>query len=65
LCGCALADTDSDNDGTPNCGDACPDDPLKQVAGLCGCGVLDVDTDGDDAFDCMDLCPEDAEPGGR
>ena len=32
---------DSDNDGTPNCSDGCPNDPNKTSPGLCGCGVSD------------------------
>jgi hypothetical protein len=27
MCGCGIADTDSDDDGTPDCNDLCPDDP--------------------------------------
>jgi hypothetical protein len=54
-----VADTDSDGDGTPNCTDGCPFDPLKLAPGVCGCGVADTDTDGDGAPDCEDLCPGD------
>lgn len=36
VCGCGLADTDTDDDGTPNCEDACPWDPTQVLAGsLC------------------------------
>ncbi len=57
---------DADNDGTPNCRDACPADSAKTVPGVCGCHIPDSDTDGDTVLDCNDLCPLDAmkvEPG--
>lgn len=38
LCGCGVADVDSDGDETPDCFDACPEDPTKRSRGLCGCG---------------------------
>lgn len=38
---------DDDGDGTLNCDDQCPSDPLKIVPGVCGCGVVDP-TDGSD-----------------
>lgn len=50
---------DTDGDGTPDCLDACPNDPNKTVPGACGCGVADTDTDGDGTPDCNDLCPDD------
>jgi len=59
LCGCGVADTDSDSDGTPNCNDACPNDPNKIAAGACGCGVADTDSDSDGTPDCNDACPSD------
>lgn len=31
--------TDSDSDGTPDCSDACANDPLRIAPGVCGCGV--------------------------
>ncbi len=31
ICGCGVADTDTDNDGTPDCNDLCPDDPTTTV----------------------------------
>ncbi len=66
VCGCGVADTDSDSDGTPDCNDACPNDPDKIEPGACGCGVSETDTDGDGTPDCIDLCPTDPtkiEPG--
>jgi hypothetical protein len=51
--------TDTDGDGTNDCLDGCPLDPLKIAPGICGCGVSDVDTDGDGTADCHDGCPND------
>jgi len=62
VCGCGVADTDSDNDGTPNCNDLCPNDPNKVAPGFCGCGVSDIDTDGDGIRDCVDNCDAIANP---
>jgi len=50
---------DTDSDGTADCLDGCPLDPLKIAPGICGCGVSDVDTDGDGTADCIDGCPAD------
>lgn len=50
---------DSDFDGTADCVDGCPLDPLKVAAGACGCGVPDTDTDNDGTPDCFDNCPTD------
>ncbi|MBI4066215.1 SBBP repeat-containing protein, partial [Candidatus Gottesmanbacteria bacterium] len=58
-CGCGVADTDSDGDGTADCNDLCPLDPAKIAPGQCGCGVADTDSDGDGVADCNDLCPLD------
>jgi hypothetical protein len=58
-CGCGVADTDSDDDDTPDCLDDCPVDPDKTSEGACGCGVADTDSDGDDTPDCDDDCPSD------
>ncbi len=55
----APGNTDTDGDGTPDCTDGCPNDPLKIAPGICGCGVSDVDTDGDGTADCNDGCPND------
>ena len=59
ICGCGVADTDTDDDGTADCNDACPSDPAKVAAGVCGCGVADIDTDDDGTADCVDECPDD------
>ncbi len=69
LCNCAgvLQPIDTDMDGTDDCMDDCPNDPLKIVPGICGCGVDDTsDVDGDLVVDCIDGCPTDpakSEPG--
>jgi hypothetical protein len=65
-CGCGMAETDNDNDGTPDCVDGCPNDPDKIAPGECGCGVADTDSDSDGTPDCNDDCPNDpdkTEPG--
>jgi hypothetical protein len=59
VCGCGVADIDSDSDGTLNCNDGCSSDPNKTVAGICGCGVADTDSDGDGTLDCQDSCAND------
>ncbi len=51
--------TDSDNDGTADCNDGCPNDPEKTDPGICGCGISDLDSDGDSTADCNDPCPND------
>jgi hypothetical protein len=43
-CGCDVADTDSDGDGSADCVDQCPDDADKSEPGECGCGIPDEDT---------------------
>ncbi len=58
-CGCGVADTDSDGDGTPDCQDACRSDRGKITPGACGCGVADTDSDGDGVPNCSDLCAND------
>ena len=65
-CDCPTGDLDSDQDGTPDCEDLCPNDPAKTEPGDCGCGVSDIDSDADGTPDCDDLCPNDpakTEPG--
>lgn len=59
-------DADSDNDGTPDVDDECPDDADKALAGDCGCGMPETDSDADGTPDCSDSCPSDTdklEPG--
>jgi hypothetical protein len=41
-CGCGVADTDTDSDGTPDCFDECEDDPEKTSPEACGCGVAEA-----------------------
>lgn len=59
VCGCGVADVDSDLDGAYDCQETCVDDPLKTEPGQCGCGIADIDTDGDGVADCNDACPLD------
>ncbi len=59
ICGCGVADDDTDSDGTEDCIDECPQDATKTAAGVCGCGVSDTDTDSDGTLDCNDVCPSD------
>lgn len=59
VCGCGVADTDTDADGTPDCVDACPQDSGKTAPGACDCGTPDVDMDSDGVPDCLDACPLD------
>lgn len=51
---------DSDDDGTPDCRDECPNDPSRTEPGACGCGAegSSEDTDGDGTPDCNDQCPQ-------
>jgi len=58
-CGCGVADTDSDDDGTPDCNDQCINDPNKIAPGTCGCGIADTDLDDDGTPDCNDQCIND------
>jgi hypothetical protein len=41
ICGCGVADTDTDKDGTADCKDGCKNDPKKTAPGQCGCGVAE------------------------
>ena len=50
---------DTDNDGTCDANDGCPNDPNKIAPGDCGCGNPDTDTDNDGTADCIDECPND------
>ncbi|MCB0793523.1 MAG: hypothetical protein KDB88_02200, partial [Flavobacteriales bacterium] len=57
LCACEGTFTDTDNDGTCDANDGCPNDPNKTSPGTCGCGNPDVDADSDGTIDCVDNCP--------
>lgn len=54
VCGCGVADTDSDGDGTADCIDGCVSDIGKIAAGVCGCGVSDADANNNSTPDCKD-----------
>ena len=62
ICGCGTPDTDTNENGIPDCLDEnidlCPQDANKSQPGICGCGESDNDTDGDGVSDCQDYCPE-------
>jgi len=59
VCGCGVAETNTDGDSLPDCTDACDADPAKTVAGVCGCGVSDADSDADGTLDCNETCDND------
>lgn len=59
VCGCGVAETDTDADFTPDCADECKSDPNKTSAGQCGCGKTEEDSDNDGTADCKDSCPFD------
>ena len=61
VCGCGVADTNSDGDALPDCLDGCPNTASKTAPGQCGCDTADVDTDGDGVADCVDVCPLDTD----
>jgi len=48
VCGCGVADADSDNDGLMDFEDLCPDDPEKTQPGYCGCGNSEDSCDSSD-----------------
>ena len=48
---------DDDGDGTVNCLDACPTDPLKTAPGICGCGEPDIDTNNNGLCDQFEVPP--------
>jgi subtilisin family serine protease len=54
VCGCGVADTDSDGDGAADCVDGCASDIGKTAAGVCGCGVSDADANNNSTPDCND-----------
>ncbi len=58
-CGCGVTDLDSDDDGTADCNDACPEDPLTDALNDCGgCGGVPAEAcDGVDN-DCDDVTDE-------
>lgn len=65
---CGTFAPDADGDGSKDCEDLCPQDPLKSTVGVCGCNVdeSNVDSDADGVADCIDQCPNDirkTEPG--
>ncbi len=51
---CADDTLDADEDGTPDCEDACPLDAAKTAPGACGCGHPDEDANGNGIADCND-----------
>ena len=55
---------DTDNDGTPDDEDGCPNDPDKIEPGICGCSLIDSDVDGDGIYDCNDDHPFDYDNDG-
>ncbi len=60
VCGCGVADDDTNDNGVPDCLDPgidlCPADPDKTEPGYCGCGIADVDADENNVPDCLDTC---------
>ena len=58
ICGCSIADTDTDLDGFEDCIESCDEDPNKTDPGVCGCGVEDADSDEDSIEDCIDEYPQ-------
>jgi hypothetical protein len=61
VCGCGVADTDSDNDGWMDCRDVCPG--VAGVTLACGCAGPGSDSDSDGVANCSETCPSD--PGKR
>ena len=69
ICGCGVADTDTDSDGTADCNDACPADPNNDADGDGVCGNVDncpaaanasqADADSDGKGDVCEACPND------
>lgn len=61
-----MAESDSDNDGSPDCVDLCPLNGALTTPSVCGCADAEADSDGDGLIDCLDGCPHHAaftEPG--
>jgi len=57
ICGCGVADVDTDLDLVYDCDDICPVDALKEEPGTCGCGQPDPNATG--ITSCQDSCPTD------
>jgi len=56
-CDCAGTFQDSDNDGTCNANDSCPNDSNKTSPGLCGCGSIDSDSNNNGVCDADENDP--------
>jgi len=54
VCGCGIADTDSDGDGVADCYDGCPSSTFKNAPGVCGCEVEDADVNANGLIDCLE-----------
>ena len=52
---CQTPPPDSDDDGTPDYQDGCPNDPGKTEPGVCGCGEPDIDSEPDGMIDCWEI----------
>lgn len=63
LCGCGVADDDSDSDSSPDCIDQCDSDATKVEPGSCGCGIADTDANGNGVADCLDTTRADLSIG--
>ena len=55
ICGCGVADLDTDADGVADCEDFCPNDIAKTEPGSCGCGNMEPNATG--VTSCDDECP--------
>jgi len=62
-CECVGFFVDSDDDGTCDAEDGCPDNPYLSEEGVCGCETP-VDANGNSIFDCMEFCDSDADQDG-
>jgi hypothetical protein len=61
ICGCGVADTDSDNDGIADCQDACPDTPANETADENGCSARQIDNDKDGYTEIQGDCDDNNE----